>query len=121
MQGPVGTQHRKFFRRSPTLRTARARSPRPTTRRTAGGPLCPGISGPDSRRGTGRADAVNSPTTWHASPAADPRTGRGSGALLRQNSGAKTQSLPFAALPHDLRKDPRLKANRTAIVLAAAL
>ena len=34
---------------------------------------------------------------------------------------AKTQSLPFAALPHELRKDPRLKGNRTAIVLAAAL
>ena len=35
--------------------------------------------------------------------------------------GATTQSLPFAALPHELRKDPRLKGNRTAIVLAAAL
>ena len=39
----------------------------------------------------------------------------------RQDPGAKTQSLPFAALPHELRKDPRLKGNRTAIVLAAAL
>ena len=38
-----------------------------------------------------------------------------------QDPGAKTQSLPFAALPHELRKDPRLKGNRTAIVLAAAL
>src|SRR5512135_196745 len=81
MQGPVGTHRRKFFRRAPTLRTARARRPRPTSRRTAGGPLCPGIPGPDRRRGTGRADAVNSPTTRHASPAANPRTGRGSAAL----------------------------------------
>src|SRR5512135_1741104 len=63
------------------LRTARARSPRPTSRRTAGGPLCPGIPGPDARRGTGRADAVNPPTSRHASPAANPRTGRGSAAL----------------------------------------
>ena len=38
-----------------------------------------------------------------------------------QDPGAKTQSLPFAALPHELRKDSRLKGNRTAIVLAAAL
>src|SRR5512135_3443758 len=120
MQGPVGTQHRKFFRRSPTLRTDRARSPRPTTRRTAGGPLCPGIPGPDARRGTGRADAVNSPTTRHASPAAIPRTGRGESAPPHPDQGTKTQ-LPFAALPHQLRKDPRLKGNRTAIVLAAAL
>src|SRR5512147_400255 len=81
MQGPVGTHRRKFSRRSPTLRTARARRPRPTTRRTAGDPLCPGIPGPDARRGTGRAGAVNSPTTRYASPAANPRTGRGSAAL----------------------------------------
>src|SRR5512135_280230 len=120
MQGPVGTQHRKFFRRAPTLRPARARRPRPTSRRTAGGPLCPGIPGPDSRRGTGRADAVNSPTTRHASPAAIPRTGRGESAPPHPDQGTKIQ-LPFAALPHQLRKDPRLKANRTAIVLAAAL
>src|SRR5512135_1424628 len=60
-------------------------------------------------------------TTRHASPAATPRTGWGESALPRQDSGAKTQSLPFAALPHQLRKDPRLKGNRTAIVLAAAL
>src|SRR5512135_2332265 len=59
-------------------------------------------------------------TTRHASPAANLRTGWGESALSRQDSGAKTQ-LPFAALPHDLRKDPRLKRNRTAIVLAAAL
>src|SRR5512135_1248035 len=83
MQGPVGTHRRKFFRRSPTLRTARARSPRPTTRPAAHGPRRrhPQVPGPDSRRGTGRADAVNSPTTRHASPAAIPRTGRGSAAL----------------------------------------
>ena len=34
--------------------------------------------------------------------------------------GAKTQ-LPFAALPHDLRKDPRLRGKDKAILLAAAL
>jgi hypothetical protein len=62
---------------------------------------------------------VNSPTIRYPMPAADLRTGRGESAL--PPPGAKTQSLPFAALPHDLRKDPRLKGNRTAIVLAAAL
>src|SRR5512135_2897984 len=107
MQGPGGTQNRKFFRRSPTLRTARARSPRPTCRRTAGGPLCPGIPGPDACRGTGRADAVNSPTTRHASPAAAPRTGR-----------------RLAALPNDpgleaLLADKRLSA--TAKLVATVL
>src|SRR5512135_3369698 len=122
MQGPVGTHRRKFFRRSPTLRTARARSPRPTARPAAHGPRRrrPQVPGPDSRRGTGRADAVNSPTTRHASPAAIPRTGRGESAPPHPDQGTKIQ-LPFAALPHQLRKDPRLKANRTAIVLAAAL
>jgi hypothetical protein len=64
---------------------------------------------------------VNTPTTRHASPAANPRTGRGESALPPAGRGAKTQSLPFAALPHDLRKDPRLKGHRTAIVLATAL
>jgi hypothetical protein len=64
---------------------------------------------------------VNSPTTRCPTPAAVPRTGRGKSALPRQDPGAKTQSLPFAALPHQLRKDPQLKGNRTAIVLAAAL
>src|SRR5512135_1399769 len=63
-----------------------------------------------------------SPSTTRATtPAATPRTGRGESALPRPDLGAKTQPLPFAALPHELRKDPRLKANRTAIVLAAAL
>src|SRR5512135_2437467 len=85
MQGPVRFHHRKFFRRShdTTLRHARARRPRPTTRRIAGGPrrLGPALPGPVTRRGTGRADAVNCPTTRHASPAAKLRTGRGSAAL----------------------------------------
>jgi hypothetical protein len=63
---------------------------------------------------------VNSPTTRHASPAAIPRTGRGESAPPHPDQGTKIQ-LPFAALPHQLRKDPRLKGNRTAIVLAAAL
>src|SRR5512142_1169786 len=64
---------------------------------------------------------MNCPTPRYSVPAATPRTGRGSIALPRPEPGAKTQSLPFAALPHDLRKDPRLKGHRTAIVLAAAL
>ena len=64
---------------------------------------------------------MNCPTTRCSTPAAAPRTGPGFSALPRQDPGAKTQSLPFAALPHELRKDPRLKGNRTAIVLAAAL
>jgi helix-turn-helix protein len=64
---------------------------------------------------------VNFPTTRCSIPAAAPQTGRGERALPPAGRGAKTQSLPFAALPHDLRKDPRLKGNRTAIVLAAAL
>ena len=64
---------------------------------------------------------MNCPTTRCSTPAAAPRIGPGFSALPRQDPGAKTQSLPFAALPHELRKDPRLKGNRTAIVLAAAL
>jgi hypothetical protein len=64
---------------------------------------------------------VNSPTIRYPTPDAAPRTGRGESALPPAGRGTKTQFLPFAALPHDLRKDPRLKGNRTAIVLAAAL
>ena len=64
---------------------------------------------------------MNCPTTRYSTPAAAPRTGPGFRCAPRQDPGAKTQSLPFAALPHELRKDPRLKGNRTAIVLAAAL
>ena len=64
---------------------------------------------------------MNCPTSGYPTPAAAPRTGLGFSALPRQDPGAKTQFLPFAALPHELRKDPRLKGNRTAIVLAAAL
>jgi hypothetical protein len=63
---------------------------------------------------------VNSPTISFTTPAAAPRTGWGESALPPPDRGTKIQ-LPFAALPHDLRKDPRLKGNRTAIVLAAAL
>jgi hypothetical protein len=63
---------------------------------------------------------VNSPTISFTTPAAAPRTGWGESALSPPDRGTKIQ-LPFAALPHDLRKDPRLKRNRTAIVLAAAL
>ena len=51
----------------------------------------------------------------------DPADRTGRQCAPAQDPGAKTQSLPFAALPHELRKDPRLKGNRTAIVLAAAL
>ena len=64
---------------------------------------------------------MNFPTTRYPTPAATPRTGPGIQCAPAQDPGAKTQSLPFAALPHELRKDPRLKGNRTAIVLAAAL
>ena len=61
---------------------------------------------------------MNFPTSGYPTPAATPRTGPGFSELPCQDPGAKTQSLPFAALPHELRKDPRLKGNRTAIVLA---
>ena len=63
---------------------------------------------------------MNCPTTRGATPDADPRTGREENALPRPDRGTKIQ-LPFAALPHELRKDPRLKGHRTAIVLAATL
>ena len=62
---------------------------------------------------------MNCSTTRCTTPAAAPQSGRGESALP-QRPGTQTQ-LPFAALPHELRKDPRLKRNRTAIVLAAAL
>ena len=63
---------------------------------------------------------MNFPTTRCTTPVAGSRTGRGESALP-QRPGTQAQSLPFSALPHELRKDPRLKGNRTAIVLAAAL
>src|SRR5512135_1711942 len=78
------------------------------------------VPGPDSRRRTGGA-TVNCPTTRCSTPDAATRTGRGASVLPRPDRGTKPHPLPFAALPHDLRKDPRLKGNRTAIVLAAAL
>src|SRR5512135_2058674 len=124
MQGPVRFLHRNFFRRShdAALRPAYARGEGPPPRRAEGRArrFRPRVPGPDRRRGTGGA-AVNCPTTRCSTPAAAPRIGRGESALPRQDPGTKTQSLPFAALPHELRKDPRLKGNRTAIVLAAAL
>jgi helix-turn-helix protein len=55
---------------------------------------------------------VNCSTTRGTTPAAAPRTGQGRSA---------PQTLPFSALPHELRKDPRLKGYQTAIVLAATL
>jgi len=55
---------------------------------------------------------VNPSTTRTTPPAATPRTGRGE---------STPQTLPFSALPHDLRKDPQLVGNQTAIVLAATL
>ena len=63
---------------------------------------------------------MNFPTTRCTTPAATPRTGRGECALPHPDPGAKTQ-LPFAALPHDLRKDPGLRGKDKAILLAAAL
>ena len=55
---------------------------------------------------------MNPSTTRTTPPAATPRTGRGE---------STPQTLPFSALPHDLRKDPQLVGNQTAIVLAATL
>src|SRR5208337_2599575 len=77
----------------------------------------PRVPSPAPRRGTGGA-AVNCPTTRYPTPAAVPWTGWGEGAPRGTQS---KPSIPFAALPHELRKDSRLKGNRTAIVLAAAL
>src|SRR5512135_2587472 len=116
MQGPVGTQHGKFFRRSPTLRPARARRPRPTPRRAADGPRRRGadVPGPVTRRGTGGA-AVNSPTFRYPMPAADPRTGRG------ESAPRGTQyhtAVPFAALPHDIAADPRLSPTDLRVLAA---
>src|SRR5512142_2488319 len=76
MQGPVGTHRRKFFRRSPTLRTARARQPRPTARPAAHGPRRhrPDVPGPRPAR-PGGVPAMTATTSRHASPAANPRTG----------------------------------------------
>ena len=80
-------------------------------------PLC---SRPGSLPGNGgpSRELPHNPGT-HTGPSPADRTGIQ--CAPRQDPGAKTQSLPFAALPHELRKDPRLKGNRTAIVLAAAL
>src|SRR5512132_4468489 len=116
MQGPVGTHHSKFFRHSPdtTLRPARARRPRPTPRRAADGPRRRGadVPGPDSRRGTGGAETVNSPTFRYPMPAADPRTGQGECAHQRR------QTVGFAALPHDIAADPRLSPTDLRVLAA---
>ena len=57
MQGPVGTHHRKFFRRSPTLRPARARRPRPPSGRLRRpSRRCPDVPGPDLAPGNGGSD-----------------------------------------------------------------
>src|SRR5512147_2362600 len=64
---------------------------------------------------------MNSPTTRCTTPVATPRSGRRKTAPPRPDSGAKDQSLPFSALPHALRKDPRLRGKHTAVTLAAAL
>jgi hypothetical protein len=61
---------------------------------------------------------VNCPTTRCSTPAADPRTGRGEGALPRQDPGAKTQSLPFAAIPHHIAADPRLSPTDLRVLAA---
>src|SRR5512133_4036077 len=116
MQGSVPLHHRKFFRRSSTLRPARARRPRPTARRAAHGPRrrCADVPSPDSRRGTGGA-AVNSPTFRYPMPAADPRTGRGEGPPrgTQHHTG-----VPFAALPHDIAADPRLSPTDLRVLAA---
>src|SRR4051812_44222961 len=51
---------------------------------------------------------MNPPTTRRDTPDATSRAGRG-------------KLAPFAALPHDLRKDPALRGHDKAILLAAAL
>ena len=64
---------------------------------------------------------MNSPTTRCTTPAAVPRTGRGESALPRPDPGAKTQSLPFAALPHDAEEGPEPAGEAHRRSLAAAL
>src|SRR6266511_2371693 len=116
MQGPVPLHHRKFFRRSPTLRPARARRPRSTSSQAAHDPCwCRSdVPGPVTRRGTGGA-TVNSPTFRYPMPAADPRTGRG------ESAPRGTQyhtDVPFAALPHDIAADPRLSPTDLRVLAA---
>src|SRR5512135_3568618 len=119
MQGPLRSLHRNFSPRChhATLRPALTRRPCPPRSPVADDPSCPRVPSPAPCRGTGGA-AVNCLTTRYSTPAAAPRTGWGEGAP--RGTQSKT-SVPFAALPHELRKDPQLKGNRTAIVLAAAL
>src|SRR5512135_3598400 len=119
MQGPVPLHHRKFFRRSHTpSHPAYGASSRPTSSRAAGGPRRRGadVPGPDRRRGTGGAETVNSPTSSSTAPAATPRTGRRESAL--PPPGAKTQSLPFAAIPHHIAADPRLSPTDLRVLAA---
>ena len=61
---------------------------------------------------------MNCPTTRCPTPAAAPRIGRGKCAPAR-DPRAKTQSLPFAALPHDIAADPG--SSRTDCDVLAAL
>jgi DNA-binding MarR family transcriptional regulator len=61
---------------------------------------------------------VNCPTIRYPSPAAAPRTGRGESALPRPDSGTKTQSLPFAAIPHHIAADPRLSPTDLRVLAA---
>jgi hypothetical protein len=61
---------------------------------------------------------VNCPTTRGTTPAADSRTGRGESALPRSDPGAKTQSLPFAAIPHHIAADPRLSPTDLRVLAA---
>jgi DNA-binding MarR family transcriptional regulator len=61
---------------------------------------------------------VNSPTIRYPTPAADLRTGRGESALPRPDLGAKTQSLPFAAIPHHIAADPRLSPTDLRVLAA---
>ena len=108
MQGPVRFLHRDFFRRShdATLRHAYARGEGPPPRRAEGRArrFRPRVPGPDRRRGTGGA-AVNFPTSGYPHR---PRPRGSDGESAPRGTQDKTQSLPFAAIPHDIAADPRL-------------
>src|SRR3954465_14947155 len=106
MQAPGVGPRRNFIggaRPAAILRLAYARGEGPPPRRAEGRArrFRPRVPGPDRRRGTG-GTAVNCPTTRCPTTVAAPRTGPAASAPPRQESAAKAQSLPFAALPHEL-------------------
>jgi Helix-turn-helix domain len=74
------------------------------------------VCAPHSSRPTDRCKVRFDPSTGISSDA--PTTTR---FTRRTRRRTQTHTLPFAALPHDLRKDPRLRGKDKAILLAAAL